>query len=233
MGSVQRDGAETVAAAVRWLDERPADRPFFLWLHLYDPHEPYTPKEPFRSRYPDRPYDGEVAYTDSLVGDVPAGARRARPPRRLAGRRHQRSRRGARRPRRDVPRLLRVRHDGSRRPDRQAPLGRQRGTRRGPGGEPRRPAAHDPRPGGPAGARGSARAQPRTAASPARTWPGIGRCTPSPCTRCCTTDGPRSGRSAPTASSSSTPRGPSCTTSRRIPPRRRTSTAGSRIGRRS
>ena len=69
MGRAQRDGAETVAAAVRWLDTRPADRPFFLWLHLYDPHEPYTPKEPFTSRYPGRPYDGEVAYTDSLVGD--------------------------------------------------------------------------------------------------------------------------------------------------------------------
>lgn len=69
MGSVQRDGAETVAAAVSWLDKRPAGRPFFLWLHLYDPHEPYTPREPFKSRYPGRPYDGEVAYTDSLVGD--------------------------------------------------------------------------------------------------------------------------------------------------------------------
>jgi arylsulfatase A-like enzyme/Flp pilus assembly protein TadD len=69
MGSVQRDGAETVAAAVGWLDERPAEKPFFLWLHLYDAHEPYTPVEPFKSRYPGRPYDGEVAYTDSLVGD--------------------------------------------------------------------------------------------------------------------------------------------------------------------
>jgi len=68
MGSVQRDGADTVAAAVRWLDERPTGRPFFLWLHLYDPHEPYTPREPFKSRYPEHPYDGEVAYTDSLVG---------------------------------------------------------------------------------------------------------------------------------------------------------------------
>ena len=68
MGSLQRDGADTVAAAVRWLDERPAGRPFFLWLHLYDPHEPYTPKEPFASRYPGQPYDAEVAYTDSLVG---------------------------------------------------------------------------------------------------------------------------------------------------------------------
>jgi arylsulfatase A-like enzyme/Flp pilus assembly protein TadD len=69
LGSVQRDGAETVAAAVSWLDERPAERPFFLWLHLYDAHEPYTPAEPFKSRYPGQPYDAEVAYTDSLVGD--------------------------------------------------------------------------------------------------------------------------------------------------------------------
>jgi arylsulfatase A-like enzyme/Flp pilus assembly protein TadD len=72
MGAVQRDGAETVAAATRWLDEKPAGRPFFLWLHLYDCHEPYTPKEPFRSQYPGRPYDGEVAYTDSLVGEFRA-----------------------------------------------------------------------------------------------------------------------------------------------------------------
>jgi arylsulfatase A-like enzyme/Flp pilus assembly protein TadD len=69
MGSVQRTGDETVAEAVRWLDERPAEKPFFLWLHLYDPHEPYTPPEPYKSRYPERPYDGEVAYTDSLIGD--------------------------------------------------------------------------------------------------------------------------------------------------------------------
>jgi len=68
IGSVQRDGAETVAEAVAWLDGRPADRPFFLWLHLYDSHEPYTPAEPFKSRYPGQPYDAEVAYTDSLVG---------------------------------------------------------------------------------------------------------------------------------------------------------------------
>ncbi len=68
MSSVQRDGAETEAEAVRWLDHRPPDRPFFLWLHLYDAHEPYTPPEPFKSTYEGRPYDGEVAYTDALVG---------------------------------------------------------------------------------------------------------------------------------------------------------------------
>jgi arylsulfatase A-like enzyme len=69
MSAVQRTGDETVAEAVRWLDQRPAEQPFFLWLHLYDPHEPYTPPEPYNSRYPDRPYDGEVAFTDSLIGD--------------------------------------------------------------------------------------------------------------------------------------------------------------------
>lgn len=72
LGSVQRPGAETIAAAQSWLDERESratgDRPFFLWLHLYDPHDPYTPPEPFRSQYPRRPYDAEVAYTDALVG---------------------------------------------------------------------------------------------------------------------------------------------------------------------
>ncbi|MCP4656238.1 MAG: sulfatase-like hydrolase/transferase [bacterium] len=71
LSSVQRSGDVTVAAAVRWLDQRPR-APFFLWLHLYDPHDPYTPPEPYKSRYPDHPYDAEVAYTDALVGDFRA-----------------------------------------------------------------------------------------------------------------------------------------------------------------
>jgi arylsulfatase A-like enzyme/Tfp pilus assembly protein PilF len=72
LASVQRPGSETIAAALKWMDSRPqdttAEQPFFLWLHLFDPHDPYTPPEPFRSRYPGQPYDAEVAYTDSLVG---------------------------------------------------------------------------------------------------------------------------------------------------------------------
>jgi arylsulfatase A-like enzyme/predicted Zn-dependent protease len=68
LAAAQRDGAETVAAAVRWLDGRPPDKPFFLWLHLYDAHDPYTPPEPHASRYPGRPYDAEIAYVDELVG---------------------------------------------------------------------------------------------------------------------------------------------------------------------
>jgi arylsulfatase A-like enzyme/Flp pilus assembly protein TadD len=68
LGSVQRPGNETVAEAVRWLDAREQSAPFFLWLHLYDPHDPYTPPEPYASEYRGRPYQGEVAFADSLIG---------------------------------------------------------------------------------------------------------------------------------------------------------------------
>ena len=67
VGQVQHDGRDTIEEAFAWLDE-PRDQPFFLWVHLFEPHDPYTPPEPYRSQYPDRPYDAEVAYTDSLVG---------------------------------------------------------------------------------------------------------------------------------------------------------------------
>ena len=67
VGQVQHEGPDTIEHALTWLDE-PRDAPFFLWVHLFEPHDPYTPPEPYRSRYPGRPYDAEVAYTDSLVG---------------------------------------------------------------------------------------------------------------------------------------------------------------------
>ena len=69
LGSVQRSGDQTIAEALRWLDARDQASPFFLWLHLYDPHDPYTPPEPYASQYGGRPYQGEVAFTDSLIGD--------------------------------------------------------------------------------------------------------------------------------------------------------------------
>lgn len=68
LGGVQRSGAETAAAAREWLTSAQATgKPVFLFLHLYEPHTPYDPPEPFRSRYPDR-YLGEVAATDEIVG---------------------------------------------------------------------------------------------------------------------------------------------------------------------
>jgi len=67
---VQRDGAQVVERALEWLDQRDRGKPFLAWLHFYDPHHPYTPPSPFAERYAERPYDGEIAYTDSLVGRV-------------------------------------------------------------------------------------------------------------------------------------------------------------------
>src|SRR5258708_11953548 len=68
IGRVQRDGLETFQAGQKWLDAQ-GSRPFFYFLHLYDPHTPYTPPEPFFSTYANH-YDGEIAYADSVVGDL-------------------------------------------------------------------------------------------------------------------------------------------------------------------
>ena len=67
MGEIQRPGNETLDHALTWI-RGVKDRRFFAWIHLYDPHAPYEPPEPYKSRYAGRPYDGEIAWTDSLVG---------------------------------------------------------------------------------------------------------------------------------------------------------------------
>jgi choline-sulfatase len=64
IGQVQRDGGESEAIAERWLTAVGTSRAF-LFLHLYEPHKPYTPPERF-SQY--APYDGEIAYSDEIVG---------------------------------------------------------------------------------------------------------------------------------------------------------------------
>ncbi|HEX4952526.1 MAG TPA: sulfatase-like hydrolase/transferase [Thermoanaerobaculia bacterium] len=66
LGGLQRKGEETLRLGLSWLDQGGQDRTF-LFLHVYEPHTPYLPPEPFRSRY-SHPYDGEVAYADTLVG---------------------------------------------------------------------------------------------------------------------------------------------------------------------
>ncbi len=63
----ERPGRETLELANQWLGSQKQGR-FFLWVHLYEPHDPYTPPEPFLSRHAGQPYAGEVAYVDSLVG---------------------------------------------------------------------------------------------------------------------------------------------------------------------
>jgi arylsulfatase A-like enzyme/Flp pilus assembly protein TadD len=61
----ERRGDATVERAARWLEG--AERPYFLFVHLFDPHSPYDPPEPFASEQPTA-YAGEVAFTDALVG---------------------------------------------------------------------------------------------------------------------------------------------------------------------
>lgn len=63
----ERSGVESADALARWA-ATVRDKPLFLFLHIFEPHAPYTPPEPFRSRYPDRPYDGEIAAADAGVG---------------------------------------------------------------------------------------------------------------------------------------------------------------------
>lgn len=67
LGNLQRPGSETAAIALQWI-ERNSSSPFFMLLHLFEPHTPYAPPEPFRSQYAQRPYDGEIAAADAVIG---------------------------------------------------------------------------------------------------------------------------------------------------------------------
>ncbi|HXI02973.1 MAG TPA: sulfatase-like hydrolase/transferase, partial [Candidatus Saccharimonadales bacterium] len=63
----ERKAVYSIARAERWLESE-SDKPFFLWLHLFDPHHPYDPPAPFKQNYKDHPYDGEIVYTDRALG---------------------------------------------------------------------------------------------------------------------------------------------------------------------
>jgi arylsulfatase A-like enzyme/tetratricopeptide (TPR) repeat protein len=71
LAGVQRRADQVVDLGLKWL-ETDDDRPFFAWLHLYDPHIPYDPPEPYGTRFGGRGlrglYDGEIAFADSQVG---------------------------------------------------------------------------------------------------------------------------------------------------------------------
>jgi len=65
-GRVERRGMDVVQHAETWLTAHPAG-PHFVWVHLYDPHDPYEPPAPYSQIYKDRLYDGEIAYADSAL----------------------------------------------------------------------------------------------------------------------------------------------------------------------
>ena len=66
-GRTERTAGETTERALTLLAEA-TDEPLFLWVHYFDPHDPYEPPEPWAGRYAESPYLGEVAYLDSEVG---------------------------------------------------------------------------------------------------------------------------------------------------------------------
>lgn len=65
----ERSGRETIARALRWLDSHRREQ-WFCWVHIYEPHFPYTPAEPLASRFPGDPYHGEVAAADATLAPL-------------------------------------------------------------------------------------------------------------------------------------------------------------------
>lgn len=65
---LERTADQVVDDALGWLDseDRATDRPFFLWLHVYDAHQPLRPPEGYREGL--TPYDGEIAFVDDQIG---------------------------------------------------------------------------------------------------------------------------------------------------------------------
>jgi arylsulfatase A-like enzyme/Tfp pilus assembly protein PilF len=70
----ERSAAEVVDAARAWIERQ--QTPWLAWVHLFDPHAPYTPPSPFDRQYPENAYAGEVAYVDHALGPLLELARR-------------------------------------------------------------------------------------------------------------------------------------------------------------
>jgi arylsulfatase A-like enzyme/Flp pilus assembly protein TadD len=62
----KRDGGIAESTLTRWISDH-RGQPFFAFLHLYEPHAPYAPPDPYRTRYANA-YDGEIARADEIVG---------------------------------------------------------------------------------------------------------------------------------------------------------------------
>jgi len=73
--TVERRGDEVVARALAWIGEAAA-RPWFVWVHVYDAHDPYDPPADLKSRFASAPYDGEIAGVDRALGRLLRGVPR-------------------------------------------------------------------------------------------------------------------------------------------------------------
>jgi arylsulfatase A-like enzyme/Tfp pilus assembly protein PilF len=72
LDQMERPGNVVADVALDWLEKdwlaKNSQKKFFLWMHLYDPHFPYLPHEPYSREYAAQPYDGEIAFADEQVG---------------------------------------------------------------------------------------------------------------------------------------------------------------------
>jgi len=71
LGEVDRPANEVADHALAWLETVKSSR-FFGWVHFYDAHSPYAPPEPYRTRFANQPYVGEIAFVDSQVERIRA-----------------------------------------------------------------------------------------------------------------------------------------------------------------
>ncbi len=67
--TVERRADQVVTRALEWFEHNSA-YPFFVWIHLYDPHQPYDPPAPYAARFGSDPYDGEIASMDAALGKL-------------------------------------------------------------------------------------------------------------------------------------------------------------------
>ena len=67
LDEMERPANAVADVALDWLGKN-SEKKFFLWMHLYDPHFPYDPPEPYKTEYASQPYDGEIAFADEQVG---------------------------------------------------------------------------------------------------------------------------------------------------------------------
>jgi len=66
---IERKAEEVNSRAIDWITKN-KDKKFFIWIHYFDPHTPYDPPLPYSHSYAGREYDGEIAYTDAVIGEL-------------------------------------------------------------------------------------------------------------------------------------------------------------------
>ncbi|HYH00387.1 MAG TPA: sulfatase-like hydrolase/transferase [Terriglobales bacterium] len=76
-GRLERRARDVVGRAKKWMAAN-TSAPRFVWIHLFDPHDPYEPPPPFSATYKERPYNGEIAYADHALSELLSSLRRQR-----------------------------------------------------------------------------------------------------------------------------------------------------------